>query len=366
MSVSRQQALLSKVGLDAMIAVSPQNVTYTAQFKIPSHGIVPGRLAFTLVTRENSYLLVANMEESTAKRYAKVDGVVAYREFEESATDKLAALISDLGLLKVGIEQHHISAHDFLSLKERLGEVQWEDSTALFEQLRTIKEPWEIELLTKMAQLASTVHGEIREIATIGMTEMELGAEIMRSMFRGGADSLAILCVGFGDRSAFPNAPPTEKRLAQDDVVRIDILASMHGYHSDIARTTVAKTITPDQSAMWQNLVAVHRQLLDLISPGRETRQVYEAYEQAFNRLGLPVSDFVGHGLGLDVHELPFVSRFHNSVLEPGMVLCIEPFVFFEDCGYHIEDTVLVTDEGRKLLSSFEDFAELQLLGTRR
>lgn len=364
MSVSRQQALLSKVGLDAMIAVSPQNVTYTTQFKVPSHGIVPGRLAFTLVTKKRSYLLVANMEESTAKRYAKVDEVIAYREFEESATDKLAALISDLGLLKVGIEQHYISAHDFLALKERLGKVKWEDCTVLFEQMRTIKEPWEVELLTKLAQLASKVHSEIRHIAVIGMTEVELWSEIMRLMIRGGAESAAIPCVGFGERSAFPNAPPTEKRLAKGDVVRIDILFKMQGYHSDICRTTVAQTITHDQSKMWKNLVEVHKRLLELISPGREAREVYEAYEQAFTRLGLPISDFVGHGLGLDVHEPPFVGRFHNTVLEPGMVLCIEPFVFFEDCGYHIEDTVLVTDEGRQLLSSFEDFAELQLLCT--
>lgn len=362
MSVSRQQALLSKVGLDAMIAVSPQNVTYTAQFKVPSQGIVPGRLAFTLVTRKKSYLLVANMEESTAKRYAKIDEVITYREFEESATDKLAALISDLGLTKIGIEQHHISAHDFLSLKEHLRKVQWEDSTAFFQQLRTTKEPLEVELLTKLAQLASNVHSETRHIAVIGMTEVELWSEIMRLMVRGGVERVAIPCVGFGERSAFPNAPPTEKRLAKGDVVRIDILTSMQGYHSDICRTTVAQTITHDQSEMWKNLVEVHRRLLDLISPGIETREVYQAYEQAFTRLGLPVSDFVGHGLGLDVHEAPLVGRFDNTVLESGMVLCIEPFVFFEDCGYHIEDTILVTDKGQQLLSSFEDFAELQLL----
>ena len=362
MSASRQQALVSKVGLDGMIGVSPQNVTYTGQFKVPTYGIVPGRLAFTLVTEKKSYLIVVNMEESTAKRYAKVDEVVAYREFGETAVDKLAALISDLGLLRVGIELNEISAHDFLSLKERLGRVQWEDSTPLFQELRTTKEQWEIELLTKMAQLASTVHEEIRDIATIGMTESELGLEIMRLMIRGGADDFTLLCVGFGDRSALPNAWPTEKTLTKGDIVRIDILASMQGYHSDIARTTVAQTSTHEQSVMWNNLVEVHRRLLDLISPGRETREVYEVYEQAFTRLGLPLTDFVGHGLGLDIHESPFVSRFHNAVLEPGMVLCIEPLVFFEDCGYHIEDTLLVTDEGRKLLSSFDEFAELQSL----
>jgi len=363
MSVSGQQALLSKVGLDAMVAVSPQNVNYTIQFKIPSHGVVVGRLVFTLVTRDRSYLIVANMEESTAKKYAKVDEVIAYREFEESATDKLAALISELGLAKVGLEQHHISAHDYLALKERLERAELTDCTALFEELRTIKEPWEIELLTTMAQLASNTHAQILSVAEIGMSEIELWSEIMRLMIRGGAEESAIPCVGFGERSAFPNAPPTENKLKRGDIVRIDLLFRMKGYHSDICRTTVAQTATPKQRAMWQNLVEVHKSLLELFSPGRESSEIYRVYEQAFQRLGLPVSDFVGHGLGLDLHEPPFVSRFYNNVLEPGMVLCMEPFVFFKDCGYHIEDTILVTETGHKLLSSYHGFEELRIMG---
>ncbi|MFC1912671.1 M24 family metallopeptidase [Chloroflexota bacterium] len=363
MSISGQQALLSKAGLDAMVAVSPQNVNYTIQFKIPSHGVVVGRLVFTLVTKQRSYLIVANMEESTARKYAKVDEVIAYREFEESATNKLAALISELSLAKVGIEQHHISANDYSALKERLETAKLTDCTALFEELRTIKEPWEIDLLTTMAQLASNTHTRIIPIAEIGMSETELWAEIMRLMIRGGAEESAIPCVGFGKRSAFPNAPPTENKLKRGDVVRIDLLFRMKGYHSDICRTTVAQTVTPKQSTMWQNLVEVHKSLLELISPGRESSEVYQMYEQAFHRLGLPVSDFVGHGLGLDLHEPPFVSRFYNNVLEPGMVLCMEPFVFFKDCGYHIEDTILVTETGHKLLSSYDDFEELQIMG---
>jgi len=66
---TRQQALIKKMGLDGMIAVSPQNVNYTLEFKIPSHGAIPDRLAFTLVTKDKSYLVVANMEETTCKKY---------------------------------------------------------------------------------------------------------------------------------------------------------------------------------------------------------------------------------------------------------------------------------------------------------
>lgn len=362
MTVSKQQAYLNKVGLDAIIAGSPQNVTYTAQFKIPSHGVVVDRLAFSIVTRKKSYLIVANMEESTAKKYAKVDEVIAYREFQEPATDKLAALISDLGLKKIAIEKQRISAHDFLTLKERLGAVQWEDSTSLFYQMRTVKEPREIELLTKQAQLATRVHTQVKSMAKIGMSEIELWSEIMKLMILGGAESSVIPCVGFGERSAFPNAPPTENRLNKGDVVRIDILFSMRGYNSDIARTYVAQTRTPNQVKMWNNLVEVHKRLIELISPGKQAHEVYQVYEQAFKRLDLPVSDFVGHGLGLELHEEPYIGRFHNAVLEPGMVLCIEPFVFLKDCGYHIEDTILVTEKGCKLLSSYKEFEDLPII----
>lgn len=362
MSVIRQQNILKKTDLDAMVAVSPQNVNYTIQFKIPSHGVVVGRLVFTLVTEQRSYLIVANMEESTAKKYAKVDEVIAYREFEELAIDKLANLISDLGLEKVGIEQHHISAHDFMALKERLDRTDLTDCTAQFEEVRSIKEPWEIDLLTRMAQLASNTHTEILSIAEIGMSEIDLWAEIMKLMIRGGAEESAIPCVGFGERSSYPNAPPTENKLKHGDIVRIDLLFRMKGYHSDICRTTVAKSVTPKQTSMWKNLVEVHKNLLELISPGKESSEIYQVYEQAYQCLGLKASDFVGHGLGLDLHEPPFVSRFYNDVLKPGMVLCMEPFVFFKDCGYHIEDTVLVTETGHKLLSSYDGFEELRII----
>lgn len=359
---SRQQSLLNKMGLDGMIAVSPQNVTYTLQFKIPSHGAIPDRLAFTLVTKNKSYLIVANMEETTCKKYARVDEVIAYREFQESPTEKLAKLISDLAITRVGIEMRAINAWEYQALVKHLGsKVKFEDCTPAFYQMRTVKESWELEKLTHMAQLATNTHLQIKKLAKVGMREIDLWSEIVRLMMLGGAETPVIPCVGFGERSTFPNAPPTENRLNKGDMARIDLLFAMHGYCSDIARTYVAVTRTAEQEKLWNNLIDVHKRIIEAIKPGREAREVYAVFEQGFKKLGLPVSDFVGHGLGLELHEEPYIGRFHNAVLEPGMVMCIEPFVFAK--GVHVEDTVLVTENGCKLLSSFKEFEELPIIG---
>jgi Xaa-Pro aminopeptidase len=156
-----------------------------------------------------------------------------------------------------------------------------------------------------------------------------------------------MLVVGSGPRSAAVNAPPTGRVLERGDMVRLDIIGTKNRYHSDVARTAVVGEPTSEQQHVYELLHGVHRRCLDALRPGALTSDVYAIYRSAMDEARLPPYHFVGHGLGITLHEDPFVNALASIPLEEGMVLCIEPLTLLEGrFGVQIEDEVLITRDG--------------------
>jgi len=170
-----------------------------------------------------------------------------------------------------------------------------------------------------------------------------------------------MLVVGSGPRSAAVNAPPTGRVLDRGDVVRLDIIGTKAHYHSDVARTAVVGEPTGEQQRVYDLLYGVHRRCLEALRPGALSSDVYRIYRDAMGDAGLPPYHFVGHGLGITLHEEPFVNELKSIPLEEGMVLCIEPLTLLEGrFGIQIEDEVLITAHGYE---PFSEAGELLRLG---
>jgi Xaa-Pro aminopeptidase len=179
------------------------------------------------------------------------------------------------------------------------------------------------------------------------MTERELGSMITERYGAAGGDQLTMLVVGSGPRSSHPNAPPTNRVLEDGDLVRFDVIGTKGGYYSDVARTAVVGEPSERAAEIYKLLDEVHARALDAVRPGAKTNDVYRIYEEAMEQAGLPAYHFVGHGLGLTLHEEPFVDHRSSTPLAEGMVLCIEPLTFVEgEFGIQIEDEVIVTGDG--------------------
>jgi Xaa-Pro dipeptidase len=190
---------------------------------------------------------------------------------------------------------------------------------------------------------------------------MDLAAALTRSVYAQGAEYFKLMIVATGERSVFPNVGPTERVLKQGDVCRVEIFPIIGGYHAGVCRTAAVGSAPPEAERIWANLTACKYLLLDAIKPGASSRAIYDLYLSKLGELGLPPISFIGHGIGLHLHEDPYLGPTADQALEAGMVLGIEPLIYETGFGFGMQnkDMVLVTQDGCKLLSDYTDTDKL-------
>lgn len=351
--VERQRSFLKKMGLDALIACSITNVSYTIGMRIPTQPFILSRQAFTIVTPEDSVLVVVSMEEEITRRYANVEKFAVYREFEEKPVDALARTIREMGLAdkRVGFETGYYPASDYERLLKLLPRLEVVKADEIFRDIRMVKTPEEILRLTRVSGIADAIHASVYGQIRAGNTERELGALISKEFVRLGGDAMSVLVVASGERSGLANGSPTDRKLERGDLVRVDIVGNSNAYYCDCARTVVVGRPSQKQRDVWSRIQEVHHELLACVRAGVETAVLYDRFTALFKKYGFPLSNFVGHGLGVDLHEWPLIGKYEPNVLEEDMVICIEPFIFEQKFGYHIEDTLVITKNGYRKLT---------------
>ncbi len=353
--IGRQALAIKEHGLDALVSMSPENATYTAGFVVPSQTLIRTRLVSCVVFADgDSMQIVADMEESFAKVSSSLAEVRAYNEFTENPADLLADALVEKRAEAIAIEMDYVPAYYLNRLLERIPGLKVVDAGPILARLRAIKTAEEIVLISKAAQLAEAAHHEAATQVRAGMTEMDLAMFVYESLLRNGADGVARLVVGSGERSTHANPGPTDRRLEPGDVVRVDIFATIDGYLSDIARTYVVGEPTKDQLDLWQKMLDSRANILSMIRPGVETGEIYKSFSDQFRGWGLEPLKFVGHGIGLSLHEEPYIGMYGDLALEENMMLCIEPYVTFPTFDFQVEDTLLVTSSGYKLATGVD------------
>jgi len=164
------------------------------------------------------------------------------------------------------------------------------------------------------------------------------------------------MIVATGERSVFPNVGPTGRVLRRGDICRVEIFPIIDGYHAGVCRTAAVGQAPPQAERIWANLTVCKYMLLDAIRPGASSRAIYQLYLNRTDELNLPRIAFIGHGIGLHLHEDPYLGP-GDQPLEAGMVLGIEPLIYQTGFGFGMQnkDMVLVTERGCELLSDHAD-----------
>jgi Xaa-Pro aminopeptidase len=357
--LAKQKQAMVEHGLDALVAVSPENVIYSCGFVIPSLRIqgLRRRLAMTVVTADDKdALIVVDMETSTAQQRSKwFTDIRTYPEFEQEASGLLIDTLQEFGLAKgrIGIELDYIPAMDLDVVRGALPEAAFVNAEELFLDLRSVKTWEELERLRKAGRLADKAHQQVQHRARAGMTERDVGNIIFETLYGGGIEDVSVIVVASGERSVLPNVGPSDRVLQPGDVVRIDILGHIGAYCSDVARTYVVGDPSPEQASMWKKHVDALNLVKAEIRPGVSTGYLYRTFSDYFRSVGLEPYKFLGHGLGLSVHEHPWIAtdpRFDRT-LEEGMVMCVEPVQLTETEGYQLEDEIIVTTDGFELIT---------------
>jgi Xaa-Pro aminopeptidase len=355
---------MEAAGLDALVAISPENFAYTTGFVVPSQPLMRWRHNAAVVTRAGTAALLAvDMEATTVRSRAPGVEVRVWGEFTDRPMTVLAALLRDLGLAKsrVGLEMDYLPARDFEALRAALPASTWSAAEGLYDRLRQNKTAEEIDLLRRLSRLADQSIGEAFAAVRAGMTEMDIAGALTRAIYARGAEYFKLMIIATGERSEFPNVGPTDRVLQPGDLCRVEIFPIIAGYHAGVCRTAVVHEAAPRARQIWRTLTECKHIVLDAIRPGASTRAIYRAFLEKFGELGLPPISFVGHGIGLHLHEEPYLSKYGDSRLEAGMVLGIEPLVYGAGMGFGLQnkDMVAVTPTGVELLSDQTNTDEL-------
>src|SRR6266550_3887826 len=287
--ISRLRKRVIQAGLDAIIALSPENVTYVSGFVVPSQSLMRWRHAICIVTADGRISMVAiDMEANTVKAHAGIDDLRVYREFTEDPMDKLAETLTDLKLErgKIGIEMEFLPAKAFATLQKNVPAVQWAATDAIFKQARQVKTANELQLLRSLSKLTDKAIGDTLRQARAGMSEMDLAGLLLSSLFAGGAENYKLMIIASGERSQFTNVGPTGRKLQAGDLISMEIFGQKKGYLAGICRNAVVGKATAEQEKIWANLIECKYLVMSMIKPGARCRQIYQRFLEKFSELG--------------------------------------------------------------------------------
>ena len=362
--VDRQLHAMRAAGLDAMISCSPENFAYLTGFVVPSQPLIRHRHAMAIVKADGrTAIFGVDMEATTIKRREPDTPARIWAEFTDNAMLVLAGQLKELGLesARIGIEMDYLPAGDFARLGKALPRATFEPDETILARLRQIKTKDEIELLRRLSRIADQSITDALASVKAGDSEMDIAAHMTRNIYTLGAEHFKLMIVATGERSQLPNVGPSERRLERKDVCRVEIFSVIAGYQAGVCRTAVVQEAPPHAEKIWQNLVDCKYLIMDMIKPGASCRAIYEVFLRKLSELNLPPISFVGHGIGLHLHEDPYIGKTPeigksgDAQLEAGMVLGVEPLCYQTGHGYGMQnkDMMLVTETGCELLSDY-------------
>ncbi|MFG1222960.1 M24 family metallopeptidase [Xanthobacter wiegelii] len=373
--LSRQAAAMREQGIDAIVSCSPENFAYAAGFVVPSQPLLRHRHAMAVVSADAALnLFVVDMEESTVVREAPGVPLTIWKEFSDDAMSVLATMLGGLGLAggRIGIEMDYLPAGDFARLSAALPGVTFVPAEHLLSRLRQIKTPGEVALLRRLARIADQAIGDTLSALKPGDTELDIAAHLTRNIYELGAEHFKLLITATGERSQLPNVGPTDRKLVRGDVCRVEIFSVIGGYQAGVCRTAYVEEPPPMAEEVWQVMVDCKYRLLDIAKPGADCLEIYNDFVGRLKAHNLPPISFVGHGIGLHLHEDPYLGATpllgqpgKSAALEENMVLGFEPLCYRTGYGFGVQnkDLMLITATGSELLSDYTDTDRLIRIG---
>jgi Xaa-Pro aminopeptidase len=360
--VERLRALLTTRGLDALVITSLPNIAYVSGFFASAGALIVTRDALWLIA-DGRY---ATALVERARAFPALTPVVfaAASSYDEAIVGVLAPLAG----LRAGFEAAHLTVQRLRSIAGRLAHLSgWSESlvetAGVVEELRLTKDGWERGRLRAGAARLSEVAKCILLKALAHRTELEVAADVEGELRRAGFQRSAFdTIVAAGPNAALPHARPSSRRIEPGELVVLDFGGVLDGYCTDLTRTVIAGATGAAggvrERRLIEQVIAAQHAAFEALVPGRQPEAADQAARDALAQYGLAeaFTHGTGHGLGLEVHEGPRLTRARadraEPPLAPGMVMTLEPGVYFPGWGgVRIEDDVIVTENGAEWLT---------------
>lgn len=343
MKLQKLRQALKDQNVAALLITNPYSRRYMTGFT--------GTAGAALISEDKAFFVTDF--RYTEQANAQIEG---FEIIEQTATlvDALAEVIKAEGYETVGFEKDAVTYAEFERYKAAF-DAKLVPTSGLVEKIRLIKSDDEITIIKQACQIADEAYEHILSFIKPGLTELEVSNELESFMRSKGATSSSFdIIVASGTRSALPHGVATSKVIETGDFVTLDFGAYYNGYVSDVTRTLAVGEPSDQLKEIYQVVLDSQLLALEKIKPGMtgiEADAIARDYI-ASKGYGKAFGHSLGHGIGLEVHEGPGLSSRSDVVLEPGMVITIEPGIYLPGIGgVRIEDDALVTENGVEKLT---------------
>lgn len=310
--------------------------------------------AVVLVTQSQAYLFTdpRYLEKAEATLPAGWKAI----DMSSGFFDVLQTVAAKHRLKRIGYESAYVTVRMHQRLITLAG-IDWRETSELVETLRMVKSAAELKWLRQAQRLNEQTLKMALERLRPGVSELEVAWRIQCLAHDLGADGLSFpAIVAFGAHTSRPHHEPTVKKLKRGDMILLDMGVTYKGYASDLTRTFFTKTPTSEQGDVYQTVLTAHQSAVLAIKPGAKTDDVDRAARLFISDSGYKhkFGHATGHGIGLDVHELPRVAKGDQTILQKNMVVTVEPGIYLpKKFGVRIEDMLEVTTAGSSSLNHF-------------
>ncbi len=238
---------------------------------------------------------------------------------------------------------------------KKIGKVEFSSSKEMMANLREIKDEDEISLIGKSCQLTLTGYQYAKKIIHPGMSERDLAREVEYYLKKKGAEKVAFeTIVAGGGNSSYPHHLTSDYVFQKNDTVLLDLGVVYQGYNSDLTRVIFLGKIPMFVKKIYKIVKKAQENAIQGIKPGVPAKEIYACAYRVFKETGYAkyFLHSLGHGIGINIHEKPYINPRNQEILQPGMVFTIEPGIYIpQKFGIRIEDVVLVTEKGYEILT---------------
>lgn len=338
-------AFIKKKSIDAFFVRKKENIAYLTGSR--------GDDAVLFVSPEKSILITDSRYEEEYKRSAQKCSVRIVRN--KSVCGIMADSCIEANSRLIGFEAYDFTYQEYLNLKKCLGKRKLIPLGRVVENLRIIKDESEIRHIRQACKDGSELMNYAVKIAKPGISENSVKRAIEMYVLKNNFNLAGFdIIVASGVNASMPHAAVSGKRIKRQEMVTIDLGAMHSGYNSDLTRTVFLGKITPKYLNIYRIVLAAQVIAIENLMPGVYAKDIDAVSRQYISERGMG-SFFLhslGHGIGLETHEIPAISRNSETKLEKGMVITIEPGIYIPGWGgIRIEDTVLITKNGCEILT---------------
>lgn len=324
---------LKSLDLQGMIITNPVNIRYLTN--INAEGVL------LLTRKENIYITDGRYIEAVNNALTIEDEVIVYdvKELIKEDYENFFTFCEN-----IGFEEGHMTYAKYKEYMHKYKLNSFDETEGLIERFRIIKKEEEIECIKKACLITDECFDHLKSFIKIGMTEKEIAFEIERFFLTNGAEGLAFnTIVASGVNTSMPHAVPTDKKIEEGDPITIDMGCKFKGYCSDMTRTIFAGFVPQYMKPVYDLVLKNQIRVLEEIKEGANLKLIAQSVESEFKLNGVNMIHSLGHGVGLDIHEYPFVSSKFDFILKENMTITDEPGIYIAGrFGVRIEDTVLV------------------------